>query len=278
MHSLNKPTHAYEEVFETCVNSRQEPLKSKLCAKKDIILYAVTNYDQRMTVLEGHEIQTVINQTLDPDINEELKKLYSDKMVGGLARSIYDKILANSMLKGCCFCSYEDSAELDHFLPKSKFSDFSIAPINLVPVCHRCNKAKREHSPNSNETSFIHPYYETCTEDMLWLQASVIFSNNCPSIIYSIFESVELPLKKRLEFQLSMLNLDKRYSLQAARELTSRKKRWQEAFERGGSAEVKIDLKQEYDSEKVNNRNSWKSALYASLFQDEQFCEMNWNI
>lgn len=276
MHSLTKPSYIFDNIFKICVNSRQDPVKKRLLlAKKDAINSAVANYDDKMKLQEGHSIKTIIN---DASENKELNKLYSDKMVSGPARCFYNKILMQSKNKDCCFCSYQDPVELDHFLPKTKFPEFSVAPINLVPVCQRCNKAKSDHFPESIENSFIHPYYETCTEDSLWLGASVSFKDNSPIVVYFILDSTNQPLKKRLEFQFSTLYLYKRYSLQTARELTSRKKRWEEAKNCDGIEGVKIDLSQEYVSESQNNQNSWKSALYSSLLSSDEFCEMNWDI
>nr|MBL0691923.1 hypothetical protein [SAR324 cluster bacterium] len=139
MHSLTILEHSFEDIFKGCVNSRKEPVKTQLLTKGSIINEAVGEYKSKMASLKGHTIKTVIDKQSDAKIKKELQKLYSDKMVKGVARPIYEYILAESKSKGCCFCSYAEATEIDHFLPKSKFSEFSIAPINLVPVCNRCN-------------------------------------------------------------------------------------------------------------------------------------------
>nr|MBL0691945.1 hypothetical protein [SAR324 cluster bacterium] len=177
-----------------------------------------------------------------------------------------------------CFCSYAEATEIDHFLPKSKFSEFSIAPINLVPVCNRCNNEKKAYSSQRDEEFFIHPYYETCTEDLLWLEASVEFKSNYPIVSYFIRDAISSPLKERLKFQFDKLKLGERYRLQTGREFSGRKYRWTKAKDDGGEVAVKADLQEEYDSEKDNNKNSWKSALYEALLLSEQFCEMKWKI
>lgn len=86
------------------------------------------DYDRKMSSLKGHEIQTIIDEKLDSVIHKELKKLYSEKMVNGRgSASMYNQILVRSRLEGCCFCSHGSSEELDHFLPKAKFPEFSVA-------------------------------------------------------------------------------------------------------------------------------------------------------
>lgn len=67
--------------------------------------------------------------------------------------------------------------------------------------------------------------------------------------------------------------------MQAARELSSRENRWRKARKRrGGAKNVRADLIEECFSEKFNNKKPWKSALYTCLHQNEQFCNMNWQI
>ncbi|WP_439856712.1 hypothetical protein [Pseudomonas syringae] len=50
---------------------------------------------------------------------------------------------------------------LDHYLPKGKFPHFSITPVNLTPMCDRCQKEKKEKTNGPNEPRFfLHPYYD----------------------------------------------------------------------------------------------------------------------
>ena len=280
MHSLKKPEYVFKDVFDICVNSMQSQsqsqIKEKLQTNKDSINNAVKNYDYKMGSLAGNDIKTVIDKTNHPSLHGELKKLYSDQMVGKNkpASKIYDEMLGEAQEETCCFCSYRDSEQLDHFLPKSKFSEFSVAPINLVPVCSLCNQKKAAYSPTSITNSFIHPYYETCTEDILWLGASVDFIANGPVVKYFILDDVNQPLKDRLKFQLNFFGLNERYSLQSAREFSDRKYRWANY----DIEAVKKDLKDEGDSAGYNNKNSWKSALYKCLLQSDEFCEMKWRL
>ncbi len=277
MRSLPKPEFDFNEILNNCINSRQEPIQSKLKNHKNSVNQATNDYDNMMRNIQGHQIKSIFTSA-DGDIKNEFIGLYKDKMLakGSPARNVYDKILSRGKQKDCCFCSYEEALELDHFLPKSIFAEFAINPINLVPSCHRCNQAKTDYFSKNVENSFIHPYYEACVDNELWLKASIYFPENAPVISFFIREMTNSILKKRLEFEMNKLNLHNRYGSQAGREISNRKHRFKEIHKNGGAGEVQEDLKLEYKSRSKINKNSWISALYECLSESEQFCNMGW--
>lgn len=188
-----------------------------------------------MTDLTAFEIITIDENTISPVKHKDLEGLYDDKLVKGPARYIYDEILVNAKSKGCCFCTHEEPTELDHYLAKTKFSEFSVNPLNLIPACHRCNKAKRDYSPSNLENSFIHPYFENIADELLWLKAKIIYQDDSPVIEYSIFENLDSDQRSRFEFQFYKLELHERYSRQAAREISNREYRWRKVFDERGA-------------------------------------------
>jgi hypothetical protein len=40
----------------------------------------------------------------------------------------------------CPYCSLDTNPDLDHFLPKAVFPEFSLHARNLVPICTPCNR------------------------------------------------------------------------------------------------------------------------------------------
>jgi len=42
----------------------------------------------------------------------------------------------------CPYCNLDTGAQLDHFLPKSKYPEFSLYGPNLLPICGVCNNIK----------------------------------------------------------------------------------------------------------------------------------------
>lgn len=60
----------------------------------------------------------------------------------------------------CPICNVKVSKTLDHYLPKSKFPQFSLTPANLIVMCGDCNKEKLEYFANDYITMPFHPNFE----------------------------------------------------------------------------------------------------------------------
>jgi hypothetical protein len=66
------------------------------------------------------------------------------------ARTIYDSLL-NSAKEKCPFCGgIGTPRNLDHFLPKAHFPQFSVLPRNLIPACRDCNMDGKGHAFATN--------------------------------------------------------------------------------------------------------------------------------
>lgn len=65
-------------------------------------------------------------------------------------------------LRHCPYCGKPCKPRiLDHFLPKSKWPEFSIFPNNLVNQCESCSSKKGNdyYCDESNVVKFVHPYF-----------------------------------------------------------------------------------------------------------------------
>ena len=78
---------------------------------------------------------------------------------GKTVRRVYDEILSKS--DRCPFCgNIGHSSQLDHFLPKKYYPQYSVYPNNLIPICRDCNEGfKKIHSARLEEEQLIHPYF-----------------------------------------------------------------------------------------------------------------------
>lgn len=283
MHSCPKPTIVFKDLYRLCADNTRNALKENLKDKLPIIKSATEEYDANAASIKLHDLKPIESAILHPVTFDNLKHLYESKLAykNGVARAEYDKILVGGKKKRCCFCSYEDPTELDHFLPKSIFPEFSILPINLVPSCHRCNKIKGDFTPNSYTDAYIHPYFENY-DTIRWLEAEVDFdTSNSPVINYRVSNSLKTDhplLAMRIERQFLALGLNGRYSTEAGEEISGIFYRLNKLKNDAGQDGVFEHLYAEAQSRNNSNINSWQSALYSSLYQSSRFCEMNWNI
>lgn len=92
----------------------------------------------------------------------------------------------------CPICDSEfgyGTVELDHVLPKSIFDDYAITPINLIPICRSCNKAKSDKFGNSQE-GILTPYYDSYPLNKM-LKMKILIDNNDIKTSFSIIDENE---------------------------------------------------------------------------------------
>lgn len=63
-------------------------------------------------------------------------------------------------LKYCPMCGTTPHSTFDHYLPASRFPEFSVHPLNLVPCCSQCNSIKDDYWRNAATGArlFLHAY------------------------------------------------------------------------------------------------------------------------
>lgn len=64
--------------------------------------------------------------------------------------------------RSCPICDAEwgyASHTLDHILPESKYPQFAVTPLNLVPTCYRCNHSKSTTVGTQENQGVINPYF-----------------------------------------------------------------------------------------------------------------------
>ena len=276
MKKLNKPTFNVEDVFTTCVNDivRDVALKSRLLACEKLIIEAAKEFDRKVLPAQLHTItrESVVNRNVTA---KELEGIYKSRMLkkSSLGRAIYDKLISAPANDICPLCSQREVKTLDHHLPKANYPRLSVTPINLVPSCSDCNKSKLTSYPNTAEEETLHPYYDDIDNE-IWLVAEVI-KTTPPSIKFSVHTSdnwTEL-LGKRVKYHFDVLLLNKLYGAQAAVELGNLNFQLCALHEKSGAIAVKKYLLGEAKSRLHANRNSWQTAMFNAISQDEWFCD-----
>lgn len=138
-------------------------------------------------------------------------------------RDYYDALLVSSGER-CPFCGdIGQTKNLDHFLPKAHFPEFSVMPLNLVPSCRDCNMGEKGQAyATVEDDQAIHPYVD---KDIFyqeqWIYAEYIDEDDGALVYY-----VQCPAawsqeeKNRAENHFNSLDLANRYSLEAGKHLS----------------------------------------------------------
>ncbi|MEL6403468.1 MAG: HNH endonuclease signature motif containing protein [Chloroflexota bacterium] len=270
---------SFQEAFRRCIFRKHN--ESDFKNIESILQACVDNYESNAEIKSLHEILPLDENSIIPITNNNLKKLYSDDLQKkDDPRKIYDDLLASAKYGKCVYCSYGESVELDHLLPKSKFPEFSILPYNLVPSCRRCNALKLDYIPSNNRVGFVHPYYEDYSQ-IEWLYARPIFTNNFLNVEFYVDDPLNLISAEslaRLRFQFTKLNLNIRYSGQVASEISDIYYSLNNHFNKGGSYDVHTYLLSEAESARKSNLNSLKTALFTCMANSMRVCDMDWEI
>ncbi|TCM68449.1 hypothetical protein EC844_105153 [Acinetobacter calcoaceticus] len=237
MKKLEKPAYEFSDVIDACLNgiARNTELKSTILTDKAAILLDGKKYE--LDVPQGklytyNELQRCHNSA---PISEAQKKsyikLYETYFVPEIkieTRAIYDAIL-NASKEECPFCGGIGTPKnLDHFLPKTKFPQFSVLPSNLIPSCLDCNlDSKKTSFATKPEEQTIHPYLDNpIFFEEQWITAEyIIQENNAPAIFkYSVnppdyWDEID---KIRVNNFFNDFSIGSRYAKQAATTLSSK--------------------------------------------------------
>jgi len=276
---INKPTDNVKEVFEICISNFEDAVfKARLNSVSNFIETATNNYDTQALVNNLNSIPKVTNVNNIVAI-DEMKKVYEQKLVrkGQPGRKYYEKLRLAAKNNICPLCNQRTVTTLDHVLPKTSYPTFAVTPFNLIPACADCNKIKDTYQPNTSEEEIIHPYYDNISNKQ-YLYASVR-EETPPSIIFYInLSEPPIIIEKRLQKHFSLFKLNELYTSNAAEELSNISYRLSKLFDTGGRESVIEYLKDEFESRYRNNKNSWQTAMYKTLYENDWFCNGGFKI
>lgn len=116
--------------------------------------------------------------------------------------------MRNDLMEGvdrCPMCSILPVSDLDHVWPISEYGQLAVCRLNLVPVCGKCNKEKKDVAPSE----FIHAYYEHIPRGVVFLMATchVILGKIIPRFTIDQAALNDNTLAHRLNMQMKHIKL-----------------------------------------------------------------------
>ncbi len=275
MWSLNRPTLSAQSVFNTCISRVRKPeLAARLAAAEPAIVDASARFDHAARAHTLHGI--AVHDIVAPDITvTEMQKVYAQRMAqnGSPGRDIYDKIFASAPGGRCPLCMQRSVSTLDHHLPKAHYPALAVAPLNLIPACSDCNKAKLDTVPGTAEDVPLHPYYDDLGNDV-WLTATVI-QRQPAALRYVIARSDnwDNTLYARVNKHFNSLGLAALYASEAAEELLNIRHQLQILHNANPLDGVREELKHRAESCAAVRANGWRTAAYRAWSENDWFCE-----
>ena len=206
---------------------------------------------------------------------DEMEKVYTSRMAKAdtPGRPVYDALLAAPAYGRCPLCNQRTVSTLDHQLPKTTHSALVVNPLNLVPACKDCNTTKLDKLPASAAEVTLHPYFDN-VETVSWLKARVHHTNPAAVEFFVEPSAIGEPvLADRVRNHFSLFKLGALYASHAAEELANQQLSLSLLHVASGMAGVQAHLRDQAATRRAIQLNSWQTACYAALAEDEWFCE-----
>lgn len=270
MRIISKPTIPPLIAYSTCYSSFRD--------KTTIIRFSyINNFIDTQSNQYEQNANSKNLYTFVPHINvsatilkDDMVTLYDNNMVKNKeGRKIYDKLMLLAPLNRCPFCGIGTVTTLDHYLPKTEFPTFSVLPYNLVASCKDCNTGKLASYATTENTQTIHPYYDDFTSEQ-WLYARVlqplkiVFYVN-PPMTWSQVN------KDRVQSHFDNYKLDTRFSVEASNVLADLRTEFM--MFNLTSLDIKLELQKKASVYYSSHKNSWQTALYQALSQNQWYCD-----
>lgn len=271
MQKLRPPRHKARPTFEACAKSKNnQTLQLRLLAA------AVTIEDAERAYLNHGADHTfhIIAQSNHMNGNvtiDEMASLYDDTLRRAKeTRCIYNDIRLSATI--CPLCKLRQVSQLDHYLAKSKYPEYTVTPANLVPSCSDCNRTKLNQAPTTQETQMLHPYFDDIDQGV-WLHADVL-QTSPPTLIFSVrpCNTWTAVTHKRVLHHFDTLHLAKLYSVYAGGELVQMDFLLRKLAASRDPNAVRSHLIEQAESRGAAERNCWQAAMYQALADSEWFC------
>ena len=274
MWSLERPNHTARNSYTTCISRvRLLALRLRLQAATPNIVAASRAFDLAGRRKSLHEVAR--DPLVGNDITaEEMGKLYTQRMarIGAPGRAIYDDLLIAPAHGRCPLCGQRQVSTLDHHLPKAHYPALAVVPLNLVPSCSDCNKAKLDSIPLTASDVSLHPYFDNIDAER-WLNAGVIETQ--PAALrfrVNTIASWDALLQLRVENHFRTLGLAKLYASEAADELLNIRHHLTDLRAHSGTDTVRAQLVDRARSCVTARQNGWRAAAYGAWAQSDWFC------
>jgi len=283
MRRIPGPVTTATEIYDACIaEMTDESLKKRFIKNRKYFIDQDDFYKQHGLSCTLYTIPaTKHKRKEDPIITADITKseattLYSHYMLRtNMGRKIYDHILISTK-EDCPFCGGIGRAKtIDHYLPKSKFPQLSILPLNLIPACRDCNTGKLTALAKSAGEQALHPFIDDdCFFNEQWISASINKDKPVGVEFHaSPPQNWHKTKKERVINHFKNFEIAQIYNRPASQEISTL------IYLRGKNMS-NLDKQNFSDhlhcvSETIAYVNDWKKIMYKTLAADDWFCSQD---
>ena len=269
MYSLTPPARDNIADFDK-IAERRRSATDLLMTQRPAIVTAYANYLAQSG--KGSSLHPI---PVTAAAAKALRDNYDALERGRSHQCIRDEILDSAPSDFCPYCNISIVDTIDHVLPKSRYPEFSVLALNLVPACSACNKDKRDVCHQTEGYDLMHPYYVHIPDEP-FLFAEVSVENQAIAWRYYLKNSAAISHSEFTSIQnlFTLLGLADRYYRYSVGDILDRAGHFHAMHKSGGSAALRDYLSKEADSSRRSRGNNyWKTAILCALADNDLFCD-----
>lgn len=270
MRNLPAPINNSTSIYDSIVKEKKKLIPKRLKKIRTDIHCAYKNYTTHSYKLE--KLTPILIQPLNV---KALIHAYSSetKSMRALRADLFNPDLDD--FAQCPYCGINEPKTLDHYIPKESHPEFSILPLNLIPICNPCNSTyKGTKFLTAGKRIFLHSYFDAFPDfDFLTCEVSI---GRKIEINFKITPNPAHPdFSRLLNNHFDYLHLNERFKYQSSIEIKLLRISLARVYRvNDDHLDVANELRQEAaDLKEVLGGNHWKVALYKGLACSKAYCD-----
>lgn len=278
MRKLEEPEISAVDILDIASRQSKSPLKETL--QNESLKNGVESVQTKYcgAVKAGNAASLGSSANVLGVLDDDTAKYVYDRLRSYKYRkgSVADYLFSLAKFTKCAYCGHAVPRQLDHYLPRGRYVEFSFLPINLIPSCANCNAvdAKGSKYPTSPDDTFFHPYFDD-PDDGRWLFVEMSVDDDGLRIAYHVQrpDNWKLDKFKRVNYTFKTLRLSVTYAQDAICRIRSIYGQLLKICEKEGSQGLaEYFSKESQDRCDAANPNDWFRVAFEYLASHEDLC------
>lgn len=270
MRNLPAPINNPVSIYDSITKEKKKLIPKRLKKIRDDIHGAYSNY-----IKHTHRLESLVPILILPLHVKALIHSYVSETKS--MRALRADLLSPDLddFAQCPYCGINEPKTLDHYIPKESHPEFSILPLNLIPICNQCNSTyKGTKFLSAGKRIFLHSYLDAFP-DFDFLECEISIGRKIEVNFTILSNPVHLEFSRLLGDHFGRLNLNERFKYQSSIEIKVLKASLNRIYRVNGDwHDVAHELRQEAgDLKEVLGGNHWKVALYKGLASSKAYCD-----
>ncbi|MGZ3810913.1 MAG: hypothetical protein ACXVJN_04265, partial [Mucilaginibacter sp.] len=186
---------------------------------------------------------------------------------------ILTTVKKNTVSNDCQNCTVGEVGSFDHYLPKEKFPEYAVNPLNLIPSCSICNGHKGAIWQSEGNRLFLSPYQDILPTDQ-YLFINVKATRDDVEIEFFLKNSgtIDKTLYERIENHYSKLHLCNRFAGSCAKTIEETQNELKNYLPKLPLDEIKATIiETANDNRRTFGMNHFKYLLPIALVKSHDF-------